>query len=456
MIGRFDPLSDLLRGFIRRPRIRGFSIEAAETDRSEVARLVGGFEHHADNRAPFFSVSLADCTCAGSAWKDALRSVQDTHAELRSAGSPVGSMPPQPVGEEPAASVSVVLAGIASRVESPAEGVLLCLQLRGVIEPPMLSQLGTMIRSRELEGVRFVVVAEPDAKSSLENWAKRLGEDRMWFYRLDPAPAARAGQTIQALDAEERNGPGFRGAWPTGIKPPPRPRRRRGPPARALPASGDAPTDGALREAADTPDEEAEFEHQLSLLVRRAEAEMQQEHGPDALRYQTQARELCTEHEQHRRAIEMEMMLGGYLLRLDQPRLAASTFSRADEAGFEHQEYELAAKAQVNEGIAYERDLDTVAALKAYRRAIETGKGVADAPAVVFEAYRRAGEVALREGLDVDCIGLWGDAVAYGRDLEAERRGDAVKELARRLSELLVRHRRYSQAREIDRLAEEF
>lgn len=454
MIGRFDPLSDLLRGFIRRPRIRGFSIEAGQTDLPEVARLVEGFEHHADNRAPFFSVKLQDCTCAGSAWKDALRSVQDLHAELRSAGAPVGSMPPQPVGEEPAASVSVVLAGIASQVEQPAEGLLVCLQLRGAVEPVMLTELGTMIRSRELESVRFVVLAEPDAKNALEGWAKRLGEDRMWFYRLDPAPDARAAQTVQALDAEERNGPGFRGAWPTGVKPPPRPRRRRRQSASAPGDAVAATTEPTAEEIA--AEEEADFEHQLSLLVRRAEAEMQQEHGPDALRYQTQARELCTEHGQHRRAIEMEMMLGGYLLRLEQPRLAAATFARADESGFEHQSYELAAKAQVNEGIAYERDQDTVAALKSYRRAIETGKGVADAPAVVFEAYRRAGEVALREGLDVDCIGLWGDAVAYARDLEPERRGDAAKELARRLSELLVRHRRYSQAREIDRLAEEF
>lgn len=452
MIGRFDPLSDLLRGFVRRPRVRGFSIEAGGTDLPEVARLVEGFEHHADNRSPFFSVRLQDCTCAGSAWTDTLRSVQDLHAELRLAGAPVGSMPPQPVGEEPAASVSVVLAGIASQVERPAEGLLVCLQLRGAVEPAMLTELDTMVRSRELEGVRFVVLAEPDAKNTLERWATRLGEDRMWFYRLDPAPSARAAQAAQELDAEARNGPGFRGAWPTGAKPPPRPRRRRG--SRTPGAPDAAMLEPTAEEVA--AEEEAEFEHQLSLLVRRADAEMQQEHGPDALRYQTQARELCTEHGRHPRAIEMEMMLGGYLLRLGQPRLAAATFARADDAGFEHQAYELAAKAQVNEGIAYERDQDTVAALEAYRRAIETGKGVADAPAVVFEAYRRAGEVALREGLDVDCIGLWGDAVAYGRDLAPERRGDAVKELARRLSELLVRHRRYSQAREIDRLAEEF
>ena len=410
--------------------------------------MLGGFEHHADNRSPFFSIAQGDCGCARSAWSDVLRGIQDTHAELRSAGAPVGSLPPQPVGDEAAAKVSVILAGIASNVEAPAHGVLMILVLGGAVDPQMLTQIGTMLRSRELEEVRFVVVAGPKAK--LEAWASKLGEEKIWFHRLEPAGPAQATRAVQALDAEERIGPGFRGAWPQGTKPPPRPRRRNASTGNADPAAES--TDEAAREA----EAEAEFEHALSLLIRRAEAEMQQERGPEALRLQTQARELCTEHGQHVRAIEMEMMLGGYLLRLGQPRLAADTFTRADEAGFEHQAYEHAAKAQLNQGIAHEAEGNTVAALRAYRRTIETGKGVADTPSVVFEAYRRAGEVALRQDLDVDCIGLWADAVAYGRDLPKERRVESLRDIAKRLSALLVRHRRYSQAREIDRMAEEF
>ncbi len=417
--------------------------------------MVAGFEHHADNRAPFLSVSVDDCTCAGSAWKHALKSIQDAHAELRSAGAPVGSIPPRNVGEEPAADVSVTLAGIASGVEDPAGGLLVSMQLGGDIDPPMLTELATMVRSRELELVRFVVVASAGANP--EAWAKKLGDDTVWFHRIEPATEAEATRTIQALDAEEANGPGFRGAWPTGSKPPPRPRRRRRPPARRGSAEPvDPAQEAAEAQAQAEADEEAEFEHALSLLVRRAEAEMQQERGPEALRFQTQARELCTKNGHHVRAIEMEMMLGGYLLRLDQPRLAASTFSRADESGFEHQAYEHAAKAQLNQGIAHEADGNIVAALKAYRRTIETGKGVADSPAVVFDAYRRAGEAALRQELEIECIGLWADAVAYARDLEPDQRSDTPKELAKRLSELLTRHRRYSQAREIDRIASEF
>ncbi|MBV1859424.1 MAG: hypothetical protein KUG77_13510 [Nannocystaceae bacterium] len=355
--------------------------------------------------------------------------------------------------------MSVLLAGISSEVQSPAEGMLVALDLNGGAEPAMIDQLTTMVRSRELEQVRFVVLGEPGAK--LEAWTARIGSDKAWFYRLEPAPDVRAAQVAQALEAEEQHGVGVRGAWPHGVRPPPRPRRRTlsvGGRASATtePAtqaqSPAAPDATEATEAADS----ADFEHELSLLVRRAEAEMQQERGPEALRLQTQARELCRENGQPVRAVEMEMMLGGYLMRLDQPRLAAATFVRADESGYEHQAYGLASRARLNEGVAHEADDSVVDAIAAYRRAIETGKGIGESPRIVFEAYRRAGEAALKEGLDIDCIGLWADAVAYGQELEPDQRGATLKDLAKRLSEMLTRHRRYSQAREIDRIAEQF
>ncbi len=418
--------------------------------------MVAGFEHHADNRSPFFPARVTDASSAKPAWVEVLHAVQERHTQLREAGAPVGPLPPNKVGAEPAASASVTLARIAAEVQQPAEGVLLSLTLEGSVEPALLDQLTTMVRSRELELVRFVVLGEPGAK--LEAWAARIGADKAWFYRLEPAPGLRATQVAQTLEAEEQHGPGMRGAWPYGVRPPPRPRRRSRPfpgsPTASTGASADAlsPADPEPAESDDATD----FEHDLSLLVRRAEAEMQQERGPEALRLQTQARELCREHGQHVRAVEMEMMLGGYLMRLNQPRLAAATFVRADESAYEHQAYDLASRARLNEGVAHEADGSTVDAIRGYRRAIETGKGIGESPRVVFEAYRRAGEAALKEGLEIDCIGLWGDAVAYGKELEPDQRGQTLKELARRLSELLVRHRRYSQAREIDRIAEQF
>jgi len=445
---RFDHLADILRGFFRVSGVRAMAIETAAEDRRPVSALIAGFEHHADNRAPLYPLRVAGCDVAERAWTEISRSLQECHTNLRGAGAPVGPMPALRTGREAAARASVLMADLAAGIEPPASGILVSLDLANPIAPALLKQMSTILRSRELADARFIVLAGPEAK--LEPWTARLGEDTIWFYRLEPATSAEATRTLQELDAEEAHGPGFRGAWPMGVKPPPRPRRRR-PGAVAAEGGDEAQIEEVL-----APDEQARFEHQLSLLVRRAEAQMQQGRGPEALRVQTQARELCTEHDQHVRAIDMQMMLGGYLLRLDQPRLAAASFTRADEAGFEHQAFEHAAKAQLNAGIAYEADGDIVAALRSYRRTIETGKGVADAPSVVLEAYRRAGEAALREDLEGDCVGLWGDAVAYARDLPAQRRGESVKEIAKRLSALLTRHRRYSQAREIDRIAAEF
>ena len=112
--------------------------------------MVGGFEHHADNRSPLFPARVADVSCARSAWIDILRALQERHAELRSAGAPVGSLPPYNVGAEPAANVSVLLAGISSEVQAPAEGTLVALDLNGSAEPAFLDQLTTMVRSLSL------------------------------------------------------------------------------------------------------------------------------------------------------------------------------------------------------------------------------------------------------------------------------------------------------------------
>lgn len=447
---RLDPLADLLRAFVRRARIRAFAVEVPAADQPDVDRLVLGFEHHADNRSPFFPARVSKAACAGDAWSEAAQAFHERHTELRSAGAPVGSLPPAEVGGEPGARASVLLAGIAAEVQAPADGILVHLAMTGDPDPALLEQLATMVRSRDLDGVRFVVSA--NAQARLDAWAAKLGEDRAWFYRLEPAPETEAVQTAQALDAESEHGPGFRGAWPSGTTPPPRPRR-----TGVVRATEPDPVDPTIvsDSETDTPPD-PDFEHSLSVLIRQAEAEMQQERGPEALRLQTQARELCTEHGEHVRAVEMEMMLGGYLMKLQQPRLAAATFVRADESGYEHQAYDLASRARLNEGVAHEADGDIPAAIRAYRRAIETGKGIGESPHIVFDAYRRAGEAALREGLDVDCIGLWADAVAYGREVEPEQRTDTLKELAQRLSTLLVQHRRYSQARDIDRIAEQF
>jgi hypothetical protein len=75
----------------------------------------------------------------------------------------------------------------------------------------------------------------------------------------------------------------------------------------------------------------------------------------------------------------------------------------------------------------------------------------------MFDAYWEAGRIALRLGLEVDCIALWGDAFADARTRDlSELRGTRAKEVTLELARLLARWRRYSDAREVERAAGAF
>jgi tetratricopeptide (TPR) repeat protein len=194
----------------------------------------------------------------------------------------------------------------------------------------------------------------------------------------------------------------------------------------------------------------------LRILVQRAALAMRKGDGPEAVRCQTAARELCVDAREMRDAVTMELMLGGYLLQLKQSRLAAESFGRAGVMACEAGHEDLAAEAFLAQATTAEGDEEWVAALAAYRHAIESAQA---APRVelALRAYWCAGQIALRLGLEIDCIGLWADAVVYVDRLPAEQREtDRAKEIAKQLSVLLAKHRRYSEAREIERIASGF
>ena len=194
----------------------------------------------------------------------------------------------------------------------------------------------------------------------------------------------------------------------------------------------------------------------LRLLVQRAALAMRKKDGPETVRNQTAARDLCLHNGEIRDAITMELMLGGYLLQLEQQGLAAESFGRAGKQAHEADYQDLAAEAFLAQAAAAEDAQDDVKALEAYRHAIESAQA-APRPALAIRAYWRAGQVALRLKLEIECIGLWADAVVYTDKLpEDERKIPYAKEIAKRLSELLAKHRRYQEAREIERMATAF
>ncbi len=457
-------LADALRGFIRTPGVGIVGIEAGPSSAADVKATVLGFEHHADNASPFLAVEVVGCSCAGDAWESGVDKLREAHDASASEGAPLRPLGPKPLGDDPAANFSVQLLHVLATVDMPAKGIMLILTLRGEVDVALLAQLATMARSDELAEVRFILCANPEAE--IAPWVARLGSKRAWFHRVEHDATESAARLQRALEAEEEQGPGLRGAWPRGIKPPPMPRRRR-PGAvfeqpLAIVSVPDVTEMTSASDVASSPEREADSpqddgEAELQRDIQRAELAMRQDRGAEAIRIQTRARDRCIEQGRDRDAIEMEFMLAGYLLKLDQPRLARESFGRASQMSTEAGEYELAAKALINQGSAAEKDDDTVGAMRSYRRAIEMASGLGSSPPTAMDAYWRAGQLALASGLDLDCIGLWADAVAYGQKVEPKTlRGSRAKEIAKNLSELLVRHRRYSQAREIERLATEF
>ena len=59
--------------------------------------------------------------------------------------------------------------------------------------------------------------------------------------------------------------------------------------------------------------------------------------------------------------------------------------------------------------------------------------------------------------MEMDCISLWADAIAYARDLpENSTRGTKARFITEEEAKLLEKHRRYSEARELERLAKTF
>jgi hypothetical protein len=363
-------------------------------------------------------------------------------------------MEARPLGEEGAANFSVQLLQLVSAVKAPAAGIVLVLDV-GTHEPgaQWRQRIADMARSDELAAVRFVVCSGPCAPAP--KWIGSFPKGTALHHRACVNEAAAIAELEEELATEEELGVGMRGAWPRGVPVPPRPRRWRHPASTTKPpppltiapaAAGEG--DGTTPPIADLAD--------LRILVQRAALAMRKGDGPEAIRCQTAARQLCVTAGETRDAVTMELMLGGYLLQLDQSHLAAESFGRAGVMALEAGHEDLAAEAFLAQATTAEADERWVPALEAYRHAIDSAQA---APRVdlCLRAYWHAGQIALRLGLEIDCIGLYADAVVYVDNLSPDQREKGrAKDIAKHLATLLAKHRRYSEAREIERIASGF
>ena len=152
----------------------------------------------------------------------------------------------------------------------------------------------------------------------------------------------------------------------------------------------------------------------------------------------------------------MELVLGAYILQLGATPLAIAAFDRAALRAAKPSTGISLPKATSPSASTHDAADDPAPR----SRPIGTGSmrhAGRRSRAYCSTAYWEAGQVALRLGLEIDCIALWGDAFAdaHARDV-AELRGTRAKDITLELRRLLARYRRYSDAREVERAASAF
>jgi hypothetical protein len=459
-----EQAGDFVQRFIRRPELRLMCVETDAKLRRGLMQVMFAAEHLADNKSPVLPVQFMARADDDETWGKATHSLRDSH-ERRTRGkkatlNAIGEAPDGGQGSANFASQALETAGA---VKPPGKGLLLLMMpTTGVVVAPWLRRFSEIVFKPQLAPVRFILLCE--RSQVVADWIEGLDEAKVLHHRggVDEGEAIKEAEA--EIEPEERLGPGFRGAWPRGVVPPPLPAPGG---ASATPAGGGPPTDG---DGTETPAEGAEaagvgpreiksertIKHRMRMHVKRAALAKRKGDGPTTIREQAAARDLCLDEGRIRDAVTMELMLGAYMIDLEQRPLAIETYDAAAKRATEAEEWDLAAQAHSGAATCRDAEGQTVPCLRSHRSAIAAAKAGGHA-ALALLGYWDAGQVALRVGLEMDCISLWADAIAYARDLpDNDVRGTKARFIAEEEAKLLQKHRRYSEARELEQLARTF
>lgn len=423
--------------FARDQRVRLLHTVAATDLRAPVLKLLMGQEFHADNRAPFvrFDDAFSRAVPGWVARSTRLFSEHEARVTaMRAVPSPVTR-----AGERDAlASFAIDVRRIADVAPPPTAGLVIVLAPTRVADPgDWAIAVRALVTSKSLSDVRWIVV-DMDT-STLDALVRDLGPlalrasalidetalDKDVAAALDRAGAAPAGAPAHAA---------MGAAWPRGVTPPPRPNAVRLPPAQlkaAMIAAGISP--------AITPDEG----HCLRRLLLRAAEALKARRGPDAVRLQREARDLCDSMGMTAESILMELILGTYLVQLNQRRLAIDTFrgaiSRAETAGMKKE----AAQGYLAIGslAAVESRVHDAARAYASAGALAHDAGIA---LLAIEAYRLAGVYCTDVGVKVQ---TWMRALEIAGEMEPPAiKASSAAETARALAAVLRKNGLNAQA----------
>lgn len=449
-----EQLADAVQRFVRSEGLRLLFVEVDNQLRPGAVSIAMAAEHLADNRSPMIALDMPPCEDLDASWEQATDSLRQTHEALREAGAPLAPLAERPMRTQGSASLAAQLLQCLGTVRAPAQGILyLWVPKPSLIDPMWCRRVGETVTNTRLAAAKFIVMVSPSTE--VAPWFATL-DQTIAMHHVCAIDEVRATAELEAeIDAEARLGIGVGGAWPASARPP---RRRWSTPAE-VPSAASAPQTPSVSPIASPPVDgdaaaeptPADFEGRLRAHVKRAALASRRGDGPEAVGQQAAARDLCIAAARTREAIDMELVLGAYLVQLGQSALAVDAFHQAALRARAAELWALAAQGHLAEAATHDRADAPAPALAAYRHAIAAAIEGGEV-ALVFRAYWEASRVALRIDLEYDALALLGDAFVYSESLEpAAMQGTRAKDVITELCRLLGRCRRFQEAREVER-----
>jgi tetratricopeptide (TPR) repeat protein len=185
----------------------------------------------------------------------------------------------------------------------------------------------------------------------------------------------------------------------------------------------------------------------LRTLILRAAQALKAGRGPDAIRMQREARDLCDTMGLSRESVLMELVLGTYLVQLGQRPLAMETYQKAAARAEGGGMLKEAAQAQLALAALWLVDKRPDVASVAYGQAAELARR-GDEPILAIEAYRLCGHHCADRNVK---ILTWRRALAVAGELDPpEAKASSAAEVARALADVLRRAGLHSQAAQMD------
>lgn len=457
-----ERLGDAVQRFVRSDGLRLLCVEVDAAVREGAVMIAMAAEHLADNRSPLVPVRLPGCRDVDGAWEQATDMLRQTHEELREAGAPLAPLAERPLRSQGSASLAAQLLQCLGTVRAPAQGLLyLWLPTPTAFEPAWLGRVGDMLGSPRLAAAKSIVLLPRDP--GVTAWHGALAPEiaaGVMHHVCEVERAVAIAELAAEIDAESRMGVGKAGAWPAAARPPARPWLRspapapagEAPPAPAAPeVAAAAAIEAAVVEPAANDAPTASVDARLRLHLKRAVLAQRREDGPTAVSEQAAARDLCIAHDRMREAVDMELVLGAYLVEFGQAALAIEAFERAAARASTAELWRLAALAHLAAAATHDRSDAAAAALASHRHAIAAATNGRELD-LLFRAYWEAGRIALRLELVYDAVALLGDAFILSQPMDpAELRGTRARDVIAELCQLLARCRRFSEAREVER-----